>query len=135
MKVHEYNDRKVANDMSVTVEYIDSCSGKVHNYQEVRNWNIDRAVKYIDDSKFKLAVYISESNDTFDEMKEDFKTLCQKWKAKYCDTVPDCNVCPFHTEQRLKCSKFDDTRCAMLYITKMMKNTLNNTVKYLETTK
>lgn len=135
MKVHEYNDRKVTNDMDVTVEYCDSITGKVHYYQEVRNWNIDRVVKYIDDNKFKLMVYISKPNEPFDEMRKDLNTLALKWKAKFCDTCSDCNVCPFHKEQRLKYNNEDDTRCALLYISKMLKNTLNSTINYLETTK
>ena len=131
MKVHEYNDRE---DMNVTVEYCDPVTGEVYYYQQVRNWNIVRIVKYIVDDKFKIVVYVSESDNIFNDMREDLNTLALKWKAKFCDTCSDCNVCPLHKEQRLKYNN-DDTRCALLYISKMLKNTLNSTIKYLETTK
>ena len=68
MKVNEFNSYS---ETAVTIEYCDSVTGKVYYYQEVRNWNIDRVVKYIDDNKFKLMVYISKPNEPFNERRED----------------------------------------------------------------
>lgn len=118
MKLKDYMSKiNFLEDKDVKIEYyFTNSSDKKRLYIHARDYQIEKIVKCIEDNVFKLKIYVTPTNETYDDIIKDIEETTKKWLSKYCETHDSCLSCPYRSIDKIKYGDSQTTYCKIKYI-------------------
>lgn len=118
MTVKDYNNKiNIVQDKFVKTEYyFTENPGEKKQYIHVRDYEIEKIVKCIEDNTFKLKIYVNYPKELYDYIIKDIEETTKLWFPKYCEIHDSCLSCPYHTVNEIKYGNSETTHCKLKYI-------------------
>lgn len=118
MTVKDYSiTSSIIQDMEVKVEYYFTNNPyEKKQYMDVRQYQIEKIVKCVEDNTFKLKIYVNDPNELYDGIIKDIKEITKQWFTKYCEIHDSCLSCPYHTVNDIKYGDSETTHCKLKHI-------------------
>lgn len=117
MKLKDYSITSSIQDMEVKVEYyFKNNPYEKKQYMDVREYQIEKIVKCIEDNTFKLKIYVNYPNELYDGIIKDIEETTKKWIPKYCEEQDSCFSCPYYATNEIKYGDSKITHCKLKYI-------------------
>lgn len=118
MKLKDYSiTTNIIQDKEVKVEYyLTNNPDEKKQYMDVREYQIEKIVKCVEDNTFKLKIYVNYPSKLYDDIIKDIEETTKKWLPKYCEKQDSCLSCPYHTVNEIKYGNSETTYCKLKYI-------------------
>lgn len=118
MTVKDYNKNiNIVQDREVEIEYYFTKNPEVKKqYIHVRDYEIERIEKCVEDDTFKLKVYVKYPEESYDDIIKDIEETTKKWLPKHCETHDSCLSCPYRAENSIEYGDMQVTYCKIKYI-------------------
>lgn len=118
MTVKDYNNNiNIVQDKDVEIEYYFTKNpDEKKRYIHVRDYEIEKIVKCVEDNTFKLKIYVNYPNEIYDDIIKDIEETTKKWLPKYCETHDSCLSCPYRAGDKIEFGDRKTTYCKIKYI-------------------
>ena len=137
MTVKDYNcNINIVHDKEAEIEYYFTKNPhEKKQYIHVRDYEIEKIEKCVEDNTFKLKIYVNQPEELYDDMIKDITETAKKWIPKYCETHDSCLSCPYYAEDEIKLGNSKTTHCKIKYIIHYLNINMNFVVTCAKDTK